>query len=90
VRALYFRAFFFVLAEHNTAAAEADFQRIESQLPGYAAYDLACLAAQSGAIDTAFVLLKTHRSSAYALPLDTLSNDEDLAVLQSDPRWSAL
>ncbi len=90
VRTLYFRAFFFVLNQHNKAAAVADFQRIEAHFPGYVAYDLACLAAQSGDIDAAFTLLKTHRASVYALPLETLANDEDLAVLQSDSRWLAL
>jgi hypothetical protein len=90
VRTLYFRAFFFVLAQHNPAAAVADLERIEAHLPGYAAYDLACLAAQSGAIDTAFALLKSHCASVYALPIETLASDEDLAALQADPRWQTL
>lgn len=90
VRTLYFRAFFFVLAQQDNAAAVADFERIEARLPGYAAYDLACLAAQSGDTDAAFALLQTHRRSAYALPLETLAGDDDLASLQHDPRWSKL
>lgn len=90
VRALYFRAFFYVLAQQNPEAAAADFERIEARLPGYAAYDLACLAAQSQAIDTAFAYLEAHLASPYALPLEVISSDEDLKRLQTDPRWREL
>lgn len=90
VRTLYFRAFFYVLAQQNTQAAIIDFQRIEACLPGYAAYDLACLAAQSQDIDAAFNYLKTHLESPYALPLAELTADDDLKVLHTDPRWMRL
>lgn len=94
VRALYFRAFFYVLVQSNPQAAVADLKRIEARLPGYAAYDLACLAAQAAVSslerDAAFDYLKTHLASPYALPLEELLRDEDLKGLQTDPRWKRL
>src|SRR5690606_29358865 len=90
IRALYFRGFFYVLEKEDSAQAQADFVRIESYLPGYAAYDLACLACGREDIEAAFAFLHQHLASAYALPLEDIQGDTDLQPLHSDTRWQAL
>ncbi len=90
IRALYFRGFFYVLEKQDLAQAQTDFERIESYLPGYAAYDLACLACGREDIETAFGFLHQHLASPYALPLEDIQTDTDLLPLHSDVRWQTL
>lgn len=90
IRALYFRGFFYVLEKQDLALAQADFLRVEHYLPGYAAYDLACLACGDKDLSAAFAFLDTHLQSPYALPLEDIQADPDLKPLHSDKRWQQL
>ena len=90
IRSLYFRAFFRVLEQDNVSEARQDFEAIEVHLPGYAAYDLACLANRAADTSKAFEYLERHLSSGYALPFSEISEDQDRQSLHTDPRWQAL
>ncbi len=89
IRARYFRAFLHALDREDLPAARTDFEDIEMLLPGYAAYDLACIATRQEQWDQAFAYLIGHLESTYALSREDILADTDLEVLRADPRWQA-
>lgn len=87
VRGLYFSAFLKVLHLEDPAGAYADLLAVEEQVPGLAAYDLACLSVRLSQTDQALNWLEKHLQSAYALPPGQITSDPDLEALHHEPRW---
>lgn len=90
IRSLYLRGFLNALYLDQSAAAITDFEQIEQLLPGFAAYDLACLSLKQGDLERAFTYLRVHLASAYALSAAEIQSDPDLAPLLASPQWQVL
>lgn len=90
VRAHYLRAFLLCLEQDDAESAQIDFEAVEALCPGLAAYDIACLQVRNGEPESAFVSLRQHLASPYALSQDEIEADVDLQALHGDARWQAL
>lgn len=90
VQCHYFRAFCRVLELDQPQAALADLGVIESICPGYVSYDLACINARLGHLETALGYLRQHLNSEYRLETAEIKADPDLKPLTALKEWKAL
>jgi tetratricopeptide (TPR) repeat protein len=75
----------------DASTAEAMFTRAAEVRPDHwmPPYDIACLRAQAGQTDDAFLWLD-RATERHLADLELVRTDPDLAGLRDDPRWSAL
>ena len=90
IRNLYLRGFLSVLYLDCLADAIHDFEQIEAYLPGFAAYDLACLSLKQGDAARAIDYLQAHLGSVYALSPAEIQSDPDFDPLYGSQQWQDL
>ncbi len=90
IRNLTLRGFLNALYLEDIAAAITDFEQIEQALPGFAAYDLACLTLKQGFTEQALSYLRLHLASPYALSAAEIQSDPDFEPLLASQHWQDL